>query len=130
MRLPTKTIRKARRAGRAAVSQRIAREGLAWRRAEGPADCLARARDHGHGWSKPAGGVRFNRDNVKSKDAPLVFHGADTLKRKGTAYIIAVGVNEYANSQYNLKYASADARSFGEEMRRGKRRSAVSSASK
>jgi WD40 repeat protein/uncharacterized caspase-like protein len=60
----------------------------------------------------------FNRDNVKSKDAPLVFAGADSLKRKGTAYIIAVGVNEYANSQYNLKYATADARSFGEEMRR------------
>jgi WD40 repeat protein/uncharacterized caspase-like protein len=60
----------------------------------------------------------FNRDNVKSKDAPLVFTGAESLKRKGTAYIIAVGVNEYANSQYNLKYATADARSFGEEMRR------------
>jgi uncharacterized caspase-like protein len=60
----------------------------------------------------------FNRDNVKSKDAPLVFTGAETLKRKGTAYIIAVGVNEYANTQYNLKYAAADARSFGDEMRR------------
>jgi WD40 repeat protein/uncharacterized caspase-like protein len=60
----------------------------------------------------------FNRDNVKSKDAPLVFTGADTLKRKGTAYIIAVGVNEYANPQYNLKYAAADARDFGEEVRR------------
>lgn len=60
----------------------------------------------------------FNRDNVKSKDSPLVFAGADTLKRKGTAYIIAVGVNEYANTQYNLKYAVADARSFGDEVRR------------
>ena len=60
----------------------------------------------------------FNRDNVKSKDAPLALSGADSLKRKGTAYIIAVGVNEYANPQYNLKYAVADARSFGEEMRR------------
>ncbi|HET7287848.1 MAG TPA: caspase family protein, partial [Pyrinomonadaceae bacterium] len=60
----------------------------------------------------------FNRDNVKSKDSPLVFNGADTLKRKGTAYIIAVGVNEYENSQYNLKYAKADAQSFGDEMRR------------
>jgi WD40 repeat protein/uncharacterized caspase-like protein len=60
----------------------------------------------------------FNRDNVKSKDAPLVFTGAESLKRKGTAYIIAVGVNEYENNQYNLKYAAADARDFGEEMRR------------
>jgi uncharacterized caspase-like protein len=60
----------------------------------------------------------FNRDNVKSKDAPLVFTGAESLKRKGTAYIIAVGVNEYENPQYNLKYASADARDFGDEVRR------------
>jgi WD40 repeat protein/uncharacterized caspase-like protein len=60
----------------------------------------------------------FNRDNVKSKDSPLAFSGAESLKRKGTAYIIAVGVNEYANPQYNLKYAVADARSFGDEMRR------------
>jgi WD40 repeat protein/uncharacterized caspase-like protein len=60
----------------------------------------------------------FNRDNVKSKDAPLLFTGAESLKRKGTAYIIAVGVNEYENPQYNLKYASADARSFGDEVRR------------
>jgi WD40 repeat protein/uncharacterized caspase-like protein len=58
----------------------------------------------------------FNRDNVKSKDAPLLLTGADTLKRAGTAYIIAVGINEYANPQYNLKYAVADARSFGEEV--------------
>lgn len=59
----------------------------------------------------------FNGDNVKSTDAPLVFNGADSLKRKGTAYILAVGVNEYANDQYNLKYAVADAQSFGEEVR-------------
>lgn len=60
----------------------------------------------------------FNRDNVKSKDAPLLFTGAESLKRKGAAYIIAVGVNEYENSQYNLKYATADAQSFGDEVRR------------
>jgi WD40 repeat protein/uncharacterized caspase-like protein len=59
----------------------------------------------------------FNRDNVKSKDAQLPLTGADSLKRAGTAYVIAVGVNEYANSQYNLKYAMADAQSFSEEVR-------------
>jgi WD40 repeat protein/uncharacterized caspase-like protein len=59
----------------------------------------------------------FNRDNVKSKDAQLPLTGADSLKRAGTAYIIAVGLNEYANPQYNLKYALADAQSFGEETR-------------
>jgi WD40 repeat protein/uncharacterized caspase-like protein len=59
----------------------------------------------------------FNKDNVKSKDAQLLLTGADSLKRAGTAYIIAVGVNEYANPQYNLKYAVADAQSFGDEVR-------------
>ena len=59
----------------------------------------------------------FNKDNVKSKDAQLSIVGADSLKRAGTVYIIAVGVNEYTNAQYNLKYAVADAQSFGEELR-------------
>lgn len=59
----------------------------------------------------------FNKDNVKSKDAQLALVGADSLKRAGTAYVIAVGLNEYANPQYNLKYAVADAQSFGDEVR-------------
>ncbi|HVQ39366.1 MAG TPA: caspase family protein, partial [Pyrinomonadaceae bacterium] len=59
----------------------------------------------------------FNRDNVKSKDAPLLLTGADSLKRAGTAYVVAVGLNNYANAQYNLKYAVADAQSFGDEVR-------------
>lgn len=59
----------------------------------------------------------FNRDNVKSKDAPLLLTGADSLKRAGTAYVIAVGLNDYANPQYNLKYAVADAESFGAEVK-------------
>ena len=60
----------------------------------------------------------FNSDNVKSKDASLVLTGADSLKRAGTAWVIAVGVNDYANSQYNLKYAVADAQSFAAEVTR------------
>ena len=60
----------------------------------------------------------FNNDNVKSKDANLVLTGADNLKRAGTAWVIAVGVNEYANSQYNLKYAVADAQSFAAALSR------------
>jgi uncharacterized caspase-like protein len=53
---------------------------------------------------------------VKSKDSNLVLTGADSLKRAGTAWVIAVGVNDYANSQYNLKYAVADAQSFAAEV--------------
>jgi WD40 repeat protein/uncharacterized caspase-like protein len=58
----------------------------------------------------------FNNDNVKSKDANLLLTGADSLKRAGTAWVIAVGVNDYANAQYNLKYAVADAQSFAAEV--------------
>src|SRR5437588_1181403 len=60
----------------------------------------------------------FNRDNVKSADATLDIKGADSLKRAGTAYVLAVGVNDYENAQYNLKYAAADAQDFAEEVRR------------
>jgi WD40 repeat protein/uncharacterized caspase-like protein len=59
----------------------------------------------------------FNHDNIKSEDATLTITGADSLRRQGTAYVLAVGVNSYANSQYNLKYAVADAKDFGEEFR-------------
>jgi WD40 repeat protein len=59
----------------------------------------------------------FNRDNVKSKDANVSVTGADSLKRPGTAYVLAIGVNTYSNTQYNLKYAVADASAFGEEVR-------------
>ena len=59
----------------------------------------------------------FNRDNVKSKDASFSVTGADSLKRPGTAYVLAIGVNTYSNTQYNLKYAVADATAFGEEVR-------------
>lgn len=60
----------------------------------------------------------FNRDNVKSSDANLVVTGADSLKRPGTVYILAVGINEYANKDYSLNYAVADAQAFGEELAR------------
>ncbi|MBC7929681.1 MAG: caspase family protein [Rubrivivax sp.] len=60
----------------------------------------------------------FNRDNVKSADAEARVTGADALKRAGTAYVLAVGVNSYANAQYNLKYAVADAEGFADEVRK------------
>ncbi|MDQ3918994.1 MAG: caspase family protein, partial [Acidobacteriota bacterium] len=60
----------------------------------------------------------FNRDNVKSADASLDITGADSLKRAGTAYVVAIGVNQYENAQYNLKYAAADAQDFAEQVSR------------
>ena len=60
----------------------------------------------------------FNHDNIKSSDATLVVNGAESLKRQGTAYVLAVGVNQYANQKYNLKYAVADAEDFAAEVKR------------
>ncbi|MGB7924276.1 MAG: caspase family protein [Pyrinomonadaceae bacterium] len=64
----------------------------------------------------------FNDSDLKSEDATLKIVGAQSLKRKGTAYIVAVGVNAYANAQYNLKYAVDDAREFGAEIKRQQER--------
>lgn len=60
----------------------------------------------------------FNHDNIKSSDATLVLNGGENLKRPATAYILAIGVNNYSNSQYNLKYAVADAEDFSAEVKR------------
>jgi WD40 repeat protein len=57
----------------------------------------------------------FNHDNVKSADSTLLVQGATSLQRKGTAYVLAVGVNSYANKDFDLKYAVADAASFAAE---------------
>jgi WD40 repeat protein len=59
----------------------------------------------------------FNRDNVKSPDAQLTLTGPGSLKRAGVAYVFAIGLNEYANHQYDLKYAVADASLFAREVR-------------
>jgi WD40 repeat protein len=59
----------------------------------------------------------FNQDNVKSADAFLSLAGAASLRRKGTAYVVAFGVNQYENAQYNLKYAAADAQDFADEIK-------------
>jgi WD40 repeat protein len=59
----------------------------------------------------------FNRDNIKSRDASLTVTGGMGLKRRGTAYILVIGVNRYANPDYNLKYAVADAEDMGKELK-------------
>lgn len=60
----------------------------------------------------------FNRDNVKSGNASFTVKGGECLKRDGTLYIVTVGINEYADSNLNLKYAVPDAVGLGEELRR------------
>lgn len=60
----------------------------------------------------------FNRDNVKSRDATLNVTGAESLRRPATLYILAAGVNRYANHAFDLKYAAADARDLAAEVQR------------
>ncbi len=64
----------------------------------------------------------FNNDDIKSADATLELKGASALARKGVARLVAVGVNAYANPRYDLKYAVADAVTFGEEFKRQQER--------
>ncbi len=64
----------------------------------------------------------FNRDNVKSTNAELTVTGDASLQRQGTAYIVAVGVNQYANPNFNLRYAVADANTFGTEVQHAQER--------
>jgi WD40 repeat protein/uncharacterized caspase-like protein len=58
----------------------------------------------------------FNRDNVKSLDANRFITGAEALRRRGTLRIVAIGINQYSNANYNLRFAAADARDFMEEL--------------
>jgi WD40 repeat protein len=59
----------------------------------------------------------FNRDDIKSPNAALTVTGADTLRRQGTAYILSIGVNHYANDKFDLRYAVADADTFSQTVR-------------
>jgi WD40 repeat protein len=60
----------------------------------------------------------FNRDNVKSADARATVRGDEKLRRAPTTYILAVGVDAYANPRYNLTFSAADANSFVDEVKR------------
>ena len=59
----------------------------------------------------------FNSQNVKSGDTTRLVMGDKKLERKGTLYILAIGVNEYANSNYNLSFAVADATDVAAEIK-------------
>jgi WD40 repeat protein len=59
----------------------------------------------------------FNFDNVKSLDGELSVTGG-IPKRAGTLYILAVGVGEYENKDFDLRYAEPDAQEFGAELKK------------
>ncbi len=49
----------------------------------------------------------FNHEDVKSNDATAQIEGK-FAKKDGTLYVLAIGVNKYANSSYDLRYAVPD----------------------
>jgi len=58
----------------------------------------------------------FNRENVKSEDAELNLQGAKNLERPPVAHVLAVGVSQYANPEFNLTFAHTDAERFASVM--------------
>jgi uncharacterized caspase-like protein len=60
----------------------------------------------------------FNSENVKSRDVFVSAEGTDLLRRSATLYVLTVGVNQYANVRYNLRYAVSDAQNFAAEVKR------------
>jgi WD40 repeat protein len=63
----------------------------------------------------------FNSSNIKSQDGSLTVTGPETLRRKGHLFLLAVGLNTYSNSAYNLKFASADAQAFAETVEKNEK---------
>ena len=62
--------------------------------------------------------LRLQADNVKSNDATLPLIADPAIRRAGTTHVLAVGINSYANPQFDLRYAVADAEDFSSEMQR------------
>jgi WD40 repeat protein len=60
----------------------------------------------------------FNRDDVRGAVASAVVVGAPSLQRKGVAHVLAVGLDDYENPSFALKFAVADARAFAETLQR------------
>ncbi len=58
----------------------------------------------------------YNRDNIKSLDETRIVIGPEAIRKRGTAYIVAVGVNRYANPNFNLRFAVPDAKDFSDEL--------------
>lgn len=57
----------------------------------------------------------FNHDNVKSVDAETLVQGT-APPRPGTVFLLAVGVNQYSNDEFNLRYAAPDATRMAEAL--------------
>ncbi len=63
----------------------------------------------------------FNHDNVKSADAETVVQGT-AARRPGTVFLLAVGVNQYSNNEFNLRYAAPDATRMGDALEKSQQK--------
>ena len=59
----------------------------------------------------------FSNSNIKSSDANLSVTGSDASNRKGVAYILAIGINDYVSARPKLKFAVNDADDFADTLR-------------
>lgn len=59
----------------------------------------------------------FSSSNIKSLDATLLIQGAENLRSPASAHILAIGINQYSNPDFNLKFAVPDARDFSEQLK-------------
>lgn len=57
----------------------------------------------------------FNRDDIRSQDAQVTLQSASP-RQAPTVFILAIGVNRYANPEFNLTYAVPDATIFAERV--------------
>src|SRR5262249_42481880 len=58
----------------------------------------------------------FNRDNIKSEDDAVLVTRSVAHPRKGTLFLVVIGIDHYANPRFDLRYAVADANAFRDEL--------------
>ena len=59
----------------------------------------------------------FNKDRTESNPTEVKIE-VKAAEASSNLYILAIGINEYKNSKYNLNYGKADAQAFADEVER------------
>src|SRR5262249_50663392 len=59
----------------------------------------------------------FSSRNIKGNDTTFNLEGAYDLQRRGVAYVVAIGINTYADGNLNLNFAAPDAALAGAAIR-------------
>jgi WD40 repeat protein len=59
----------------------------------------------------------FNANDIRSPDAEMTVVGAESLRRKGVFYVVAIGINDYGRPGLDLRYAVPDALAAAQGLR-------------